>query len=86
MNKTTSKNLNPNQETGLTVPDPLDPKYVRTYSPQAPYQTPSPQQDTALNISHKQSSDTWQSMTTASHYGWREAPIIDLADEDRADG
>ncbi|MEI6662291.1 MAG: hypothetical protein WCL01_09195 [Comamonadaceae bacterium] len=64
MKKTTSKNLNPIQETGLTVPDPLDPKYVGTYSPPGPYQTHTSQQD--LDIVQNQNSDTWQSPTMLS--------------------
>lgn len=56
--KTTSKNLYPIQETGLTVPDPLDPKYVGPYDPPPPYQKPFLQKDIALNVAHKQGSDT----------------------------
>ena len=64
MKKTTSKKNNPIQETGLTVPDPLDPKYVGTYSPPGPYQTETSQQD--LDNARNQNSDTWQSPTMLS--------------------
>ena len=64
MKKTTSKHLNPIQDTGLTVPNPLDPKYVGTYSPQAPYLTDTSQQD--LDNARNQNSDPWQSPTMLS--------------------